>query len=61
MTTSSKSGFFSSALSAFVSARERQAQRYVNGVLLSLDDETLAGLGYSRKDLKNRPSAPPMF
>ena len=38
--TASKNGFFRSALEALVQARQREAERYVNGVLLSLDDET---------------------
>ena len=35
-----------------IAARERQAQRYVNGALLSLDDETLARGGFNRKDIR---------
>ena len=31
-----------------IEARERQARRYVNGVLAGLDDETLARAGYDR-------------
>jgi hypothetical protein len=49
-----KSGFFRSVLKAFVEAREREAERYVNGVLLSLDDETLKSRGYSRAELARR-------
>lgn len=48
-------GFFRHALAAFISARERQANRYVNGALLMLDDETLKAHGYSRAELRKRP------
>ncbi|MGI9400812.1 MAG: hypothetical protein ACR2O0_06125 [Rhizobiaceae bacterium] len=34
-----------------VNARQAEAQRYVNHVLLSMDDETLARAGYSREKL----------
>ena len=37
-----------------VEARQREAERYVNGVLLSLDDETLKSHGYSRAELPRR-------
>lgn len=35
-----------------MTARELQARRYVNGALLSMDDETLRAAGFNRKDLK---------
>lgn len=35
-------------------ARQAEAQRYVNNVLLRMDDESLARAGYSRKDLIKR-------
>jgi len=35
-----------------ITARERQAQRYVNGALLNLDDNTLARAGFNRADIK---------
>jgi hypothetical protein len=47
--------FFRNALSAFVAAREKQADRYVAGALLMLDDETLKAHGYSRAELRKRP------
>jgi len=53
MTTTA--GFFRSAFNAFLAARERQADRYVNGALLMLDDETLKAHGYTRAELRNRP------
>ena len=55
-TTNRKSGLFRSALDAFMEARQRQANRYVSGVLLSLDDETLRRHGYSRAELKKHSS-----
>jgi hypothetical protein len=45
-------GFFRNAVEALIEARTRQADRYVKGVLLMLDDDTLQANGYgSRKDL----------
>ncbi|PSJ64900.1 hypothetical protein [Kumtagia ephedrae] len=54
MTTRAAPGFFKSALDAFVRARQAQADRYVAGVLLSMDDETLHAGGYDRADLRKR-------
>jgi hypothetical protein len=50
-------GLFTGAYNSFIAAREKQAERYVNGALLMLDDATLAAHGYSRDELKKRPSA----
>lgn len=47
-------GFFRGALETLVAARTRQVEHYVNGALLTLDDETLKAHGYSRKELKRR-------
>ncbi|MDQ6433485.1 hypothetical protein RB623_05400 [Mesorhizobium sp. LHD-90] len=55
MTT--RTGFFRSALDAYMQAREKQAERYVAAALLGLDDETLRSHGYSRADLKKRAGA----
>ena len=52
----SKNGFFRSALDTFIAARQRQADGYVSNMLLSLDDETLKAHGYSRAELRKRPS-----
>jgi hypothetical protein len=52
--TTNKPGFFRSVLHALVEARQREAECYVNGVLLSLDDETLKSHGYSRAELSRR-------
>ena len=37
-----------------IEARQRQAERYVNNALLSLDDETLRKAGYNRKNIQKR-------
>lgn len=41
-------------MEAMIESRQRQAARYVNNVLLSLDDATLEANGYSRAELKKR-------
>ena len=43
---------FRNTFNRMVAAREKQARRYVNGALLSLDDETLARGGFDRKTLR---------
>ena len=58
---SGKRGFFRNAVDALVAAREKQAQRYVAGALLMLDDETLRANGYSRSELQGRTSAHYLF
>ncbi|RLP24708.1 hypothetical protein [Mesorhizobium sp. YM1C-6-2] len=55
--TNRKSGFFRSLLDAIVEARQREANRYVNGVLLAFDDDTLLRYGYSRAELSKRPNS----
>ena len=50
-------GFLAGAFDNLIAARERQAQRYVNGALLMLDDATLKAHGYSRDELKKRSSS----
>lgn len=52
--TANKPGFFRNAFRAFVEARQRQAELYVNGVLLGLDDETLKKHGYDRAEMSRR-------
>ena len=56
MPTSTR-GFFRTALATVVDARQRQANQYVNGVLLMLDDATLKAHGYSREELRRRERA----
>lgn len=52
--STNKPGFFRNVLKAFIEARQAEAERYVNRVLLSLDDETLKTHGYSRAELSRR-------
>ncbi len=54
--TTRKFGFFRNALNAIVAARQRQANSYVNGALLMLDDETLKAQGYDRAELRKQNS-----
>ncbi|WP_394688447.1 hypothetical protein [Hoeflea sp.] len=44
--------FFQTALDRLVTARERQARRYINGALLAMDDAQLKELGRTREELK---------
>ena len=53
----SGSGLFRSVLNACIASRQRQADRYVTGALLMLDDETLKANGFSREALTKRKSA----
>ncbi len=46
-----KPGLFARMVRALVASREREARRYVNAYLRSLDDKTLAELGYDRAEL----------
>ena len=56
-----RNGFFRNALDALVEARSRQVSRYVNGALLTLDDETLKSHGYTRDELKKNSGSYYMF
>ncbi|PLX36452.1 MAG: hypothetical protein C0606_14280 [Hyphomicrobiales bacterium] len=49
--------FFRSLLESMISAREAQAKRYVNGYLLSLEDDVLTDLGYDRDVIEREGSA----
>jgi hypothetical protein len=51
-TTNRLRGLLRRSLDAFIAAREREAELYVNRTLLSFDDETLRLRGYDRKDLE---------
>lgn len=53
--TANKAGFFRRAIRSLIEARERQAESYVNSVLLTLDDDTLHAHGYNRAELISRP------
>ncbi|MEW9804925.1 hypothetical protein [Mesorhizobium marinum] len=55
--TANKPGLFRNALKALMEARQLEAERYVNGVLLALDDDTLKSHGYSRAELMRRGSS----
>ena len=44
-------------LGRMMTARERQARRYVNSALLQLDDATLAKAGYDRESLERQRGA----
>ena len=46
---------------ALIEARSAEADRYVNNVLLSLDDETLKSHGYSRAELSAGAERPNRF
>lgn len=50
-------GLFRTVLDAYAAARRRQADRYVTGALLMLDDSTLRAHGIDRADLNRRSSA----
>ncbi len=52
---------FRSAFDSMVEARQRQVSRYVNGVLLSFDDETLKAHGYTREELRRRGAINTVF
>lgn len=56
-TKSAQPSLFRRILDSMMKAREIQAKRYVNGFLVTLDDKTLADLGYKREDLKAEGSA----
>lgn len=43
---------FRTAFDRMVAAREKQARRYVNSYLLTLNDEDLKALGRSRDELR---------
>jgi hypothetical protein len=51
-TRSTRKGLFARALDRLVESRMREAQRVVNGYLLTLDDQTLAELGHDRAALR---------
>ena len=47
-----RKGLFARALDRLLEARMREAQRVVNGYLLTLDDQSLAELGHDRASLR---------
>lgn len=46
--------FFRNAYRHLIAARERQAERYVTGALLGMDDKTLQQMGVSREELRRK-------
>lgn len=59
--TTAKPGFFRNAFKAIVDCKQREAARYVNGMLLSFDDETLTRHGYSRAELSKQATTSPYW
>lgn len=51
MAANTRRGFFRIAFDAMIAAREKQVQRYVNGAMLTLDDETLRAHGVTREQI----------
>ena len=52
MATNARRGFFRTAFDAMIAAREKQVQRYVNGAMLTLDDDALRAHGVTREQLR---------
>ena len=52
--------FIRNAFDRVAAAREKQARRYVDNYLLTLDDETLKALGHSRAELKKSGRGAPL-
>ncbi|TCT39102.1 hypothetical protein [Martelella mediterranea] len=50
-------GFFRNAYKNIADARQRQADRFVNGALSRMDDESLKSLGKSRAELRRNSSS----
>lgn len=53
--------FLRTAFDNLVEARQRRADRYTTGALLSLDDTSLQAMGISREELRRRPAQHAMF
>jgi hypothetical protein len=47
--------FLRTALNNLVEARQRRADLYTTGALLSLDDASLQAMGLTRDELRRRP------
>ncbi len=58
---SSSSNVLRRTFDRMIEARSRQARRYVNGYLLTLDDATLASHGYDRAELEREGSSVAIF
>ncbi len=59
--TEMANSIFRTAFERVVAARERQASRYVNNVLMNLDDQTLKGMGTSREELRRKGGTSSVF
>nr|CAD6412021.1 hypothetical protein REQ54_00952 [Rhizobium sp. Q54] len=59
--TEMANSIFRTAFERVVAARERQASRYVNNVLMNLDDQTLRGMGTSREELRRKGATSSVF
>jgi hypothetical protein len=46
-------GFARRLMDRYIDAQMQKAQRRVNAYLQTMDDKTLAGLGYSQADIRN--------
>ncbi|MDH4441471.1 MAG: hypothetical protein QE284_13920 [Rhizobium sp.] len=49
--------FLRTALDNLVESRQRRADLYATGALLTLDDASLKAMGLTRDELRRRPSA----
>lgn len=54
-------GFFQNAYKNITEARQRQADRYVNGALLRMDDASLRSMGKTREELRRNSKPGLMF
>ncbi|WP_168800885.1 hypothetical protein [Peteryoungia ipomoeae] len=53
--------FLRTAFNNLVEARQRRADLYTTGALLSLDDTSLQAMGLSREELRRRPAQRALF
>lgn len=61
MAAHARRGFLARAIEGLMEARMRQANHYVNGTLLMLDDATLKAHGYDREALKKTSGIQSIF
>lgn len=53
--------FLRTAFNNLVEARQRRADLYTTGALLSLDDASLQAMGLTREELRRRPAQRALF
>ncbi|KPF42462.1 hypothetical protein ACSV9I_01380 [Rhizobium sp. G187] len=53
--------FLRTAFNNLVEARQRRADLYATGALLSLDDASLKAIGVTREELRRRPAQRAIF